>query len=445
MEGLQLLSRQEPGEVTIDNFQELREALSGVLNRYEHLVYTDDMLADAKADKKELTRLRRELDDRRKEVKLAYLAPYNAFEGKVKELLAMIDAPLEEIKGFIVSMEEREKAVKRQELEAYFRRKSGPLGDLAEQVLSSPAFLEDKWLNKSTSAKAWQAAVDEKIAAAARDLGSSQATAGQHSGALAAKYLETMDTRELAAYRERLNAVSEAEASVPLPTATEDRRVGYKVLKLTGTPEQLTQALELLELAGVSCEELEDGMPQPMTELTTPDFDSFVAFDIETSGTYGAANGDGPAEITEIGAVKVVDGKVTERFSELVNPSRKILPRIARITGITDDMVADKPDITTVIRAFSEFVGDSVLVGHNIKASDLYYIDRAACRAGARLENPFFDTYLYAKRWQATKGWDTVKLEYLSEWFGIQQKDAHRAWCDAEANAELYEKLKELR
>ena len=135
MEGLQLLSRQEPGEVTIDNFQELREALSGVLNRYEHLVYTDDMLADAKADKKELTRLRRELDDRRKEVKLAYLAPYNAFEGKVKELLAMIDAPLEEIKGFIVSMEEREKAVKQQELEAYFRRKSGPLGELAEQVL----------------------------------------------------------------------------------------------------------------------------------------------------------------------------------------------------------------------------------------------------------------------------------------------------------------------
>ena len=58
MEELQLLSQQKPGEVIIDNFQELREALSGVLNRYEHLVYTDDMLADAKADKKELARLR---------------------------------------------------------------------------------------------------------------------------------------------------------------------------------------------------------------------------------------------------------------------------------------------------------------------------------------------------------------------------------------------------
>ena len=121
MEELQLLSRQKPGEVIIDNFQELREELSGVLNRYEHLVYTDDMLADAKADKKELTRLRRELDDRRKEVKRAYLAPYNAFEGQVKDLLAMIDAPLEEIKGFIASMEEREKAARRQEIEAYFR------------------------------------------------------------------------------------------------------------------------------------------------------------------------------------------------------------------------------------------------------------------------------------------------------------------------------------
>ena len=140
-------------------------------------------------------------------------------------------------------------------------------------------------MNKSTSAKTWQTAVDEKLAAAARDLGSIQATAGQHSGALTARYLETLDTRELAVYRERLNAVSEAEASVPLPTAAEDRRVGYKVLKLTGTPEQITQALELLELAGVSCEELEDGMPRPMPELTTPDFDSLVACDIETSGT----------------------------------------------------------------------------------------------------------------------------------------------------------------
>ena len=101
MEGLQLKSRQQPGLVSIDNFLEMKDALAQVLTRYENVVYTEDMLADAKADKKELTRLRKEIDERRKEIKKAYLAPYNDFEAQVKELLAMVDAPLDEIKEFV--------------------------------------------------------------------------------------------------------------------------------------------------------------------------------------------------------------------------------------------------------------------------------------------------------------------------------------------------------
>lgn len=112
------------------------------------------------------------------------------------------------------------------------------------------------------------------------------------------------------------------------------------MLRLAGNVEELIQALEMLALLGLDCEVLEDDLPQPMPELTTPDFDSFVCFDLETSGTYGAANGDVPAEITEIGAVRVVNGQITEQFSMLVNPGRKILPRISCITGITDEMVA---------------------------------------------------------------------------------------------------------
>ena len=69
---------------------------------------------------------------------------------------------------------------------------------------------------------------------------------------------------------------------------------------------------------------------------------------------------------------------------------------------------------------------------------------RAAQRAGVRLENPFFDTYRYAKGFQAQQGWEKLNLEYLSEQFGIPQPDAHRAWCDAEANAGVYWRLKEL-
>lgn len=352
----------------------------------------------------------------------------------------MVDAPLEEIKTFVSGMEEQDKAAKRREIEAYFFRQSASLGALAGQVLESPAFFEAKWLNKTTSVKTWQAAVDEKIAKAAWDLNNIQTTAGTYAGAVIAKYLETLSTEGLAVYRDQLAAVSGPEVA---PVST-DLRQGSVTLRLSGDVEALTQVLETLSMLGVDCEVLEDGRPQLMLELTEPDFDSFVCFDLETSGTFGAANGDAPAEITEIGAVRVVNGEITETFSQLVNPGRKIVPRIARITHITDEMVAGQPGPEEAVRRFTDFVGDSVLVGHNIKQSDLHYIDAAARRAGVRLENPFFDTYRFARTLKEAQGWESVKLEYLSQALGIDQPDAHRAWCDAQANALLYGKLKTL-
>ena len=107
-------------------------------------------------------------------------------------------------------------------------------------------------------------------------------------------------------------------------------------------------------------------------------------------------------------------------------------------------MVANEPPVSEIIRRFADFIGDLPLVGHNIKSSDLHYITRAAKRAGVRLENTFFDTYRYAKQFQKAHGWENVKLEYLSQIFGIEQQSAHRAWCDAEANVSVYFKLKEL-
>lgn len=127
-----------------------------------------------------------------------------------------------------------------------------------------------------------------------------------------------------------------------------------------------------------------------------------------------------------------------------MNPGRKIVPRIARITHIADEMVTDQPGVEEAVRRFADFVGNSVLVGHNIRQSDLHYISAAARRAGIRLENPFFDTCRFAWTLKEDQGWENVKLEYLSEVFGIDQPDAHRAWCDAQANAQLYARLREL-
>ena len=284
----------------------------------------------------------------------------------------------------------------------------------------------------------------EKVAKAAADLHTLQAAGGAYTPALVARYFETMDIEDTVAYKRTLEATATAAQTEVAAVEDEDRVVGYKTLKIFGTRRQMAQLLEQMELMGVEYEELEDGMPGELAELTVPDFDSFVAFDIETTGTFGAAGGDAPAEITEIGAVKVVNGEIVAREDWLCNPGRRITPMVSRITHITDDMVADKPPVSGIIRAFAEFTGDLPLVGHNIKSSDLHYITRAANRAGVRLENRFFDTYRYAKRFQLAQGWPNVKLETLAQLFGIEQSEAHRAWCDAEANVGVFFKLKEM-
>ncbi|MCB0393864.1 MAG: 3'-5' exonuclease [Bdellovibrionales bacterium] len=86
----------------------------------------------------------------------------------------------------------------------------------------------------------------------------------------------------------------------------------------------------------------------------------YVAFDLETTGFL-----PGMDQITEIGAVRFVDGEPTEAFATLVNPGRDI-PRGAQdVTGITNEMVQDKPKIDTLLESFAEFCGNDILVAHN--------------------------------------------------------------------------------
>lgn len=444
MEELSLVSRQEPGIAAIDNFQELKQVLEQQLSVYKNLVYSQDGVKAAKKDKAALNKLKNNIDEKRKEIKKIYMQPYVIVEAQAKELISLIDEPLALIADFIAREEAEEKKARRNEIANYFYQNATPLGDLAETIFTSPTFYDKKWENKSTTAKTYQSAIIEKINAAAVDISNIRATGGKHSAALLDKYLGTLSTDGLTEYKASLEAAEKAAETTCSPLLTDDNVVGYKVLRLTGNAQQIAQILEQMEMLGIEVDELEDGMPHDMMELLTPSFDSFVAFDIETTGTYGAAHGDAAPEITEIGAVKVENGVIVARFSQLANPGRKIVPRIARLTHITDAMLADKPPVGEVIRQFEEFVGDSVLVGHNIKNCDIPYISKAAKRAGIAFDNSYFDTYRYAKSKKEEMGWENVKLEYLSAQFGISQQDAHRAWCDAEANVGVYLKLKEL-
>lgn len=446
MEELTIITRQEAGIASIDNFEELKSALQKELEVYKTIVYTPDTLKAAKKDKAALNKLKKGIVERRREIKNIILEPYKQVEEQAKELCALIDEHLSIIASFIEGEEEKEKTLRRDEIKDYFCEMSAPLGNLSDALWNSPAFFEKKWEGKSTSAKAWKEAVKEKIDTAFRDISSIRAVGGKYTADLLVKYFETLSMEGIFEHKTVLESTDSAADTVSddLPM-DDDKVIGYKVLKLTGTKMQLLQIMDQINLLGIEVDEIEDGMPTDMEELNTPDFDSFVAFDIETTGTFGAANGDSAPEITEIGAVKVVNGKIVDKFSQLANPQRKIVPRIAKLTHITDEMVQNEPVVDEVIRLFKDFVGDSVLVGHNIKNCDIPYISRASKRAGIAFENSFFDTYRYAKKMKDSCGWENVRLEYLSKQFGIEHQSAHRAWSDAEANVGIYYKLKEMK
>lgn len=178
------------------------------------------------------------------------------------------------------------------------------------------------------------------------------------------------------------------------------------------------------------------GKPQkffPAKEVRTPDFSSFVAFDTETTGLGKNA------EIIEIGAVKVVNGNITESFSELVNPDVLISPMITNLTGIDDDMVKDADKIYDVLPRFCKFAGNNILVGHNALGFDCRVMGHWADEHEIYIGNEVFDTLRFVRyRCEPFPGMKNHRLSYLCDYFGIGPKRYHRATADAEAAAELY-------
>lgn len=165
-------------------------------------------------------------------------------------------------------------------------------------------------------------------------------------------------------------------------------------------------------------------------------FRDFVCLDFETTGLSGTKD-----RVTEIGAVKVQDGEVVQRFSTLVNPGRPIPPRVVALTGISNDMVEDYPRIHELLPIFLGFLGNLPLVAHNAKF-DCKFLERDLLEMGRSIENPVADTLQLSRL--RCPGLPSYKLGYLTDYFSIPLNDAHRAWCDAEATAKLYLELQKL-
>ena len=158
--------------------------------------------------------------------------------------------------------------------------------------------------------------------------------------------------------------------------------------------------------------------------------DTFICFDIETTGLSPKTE-----KITEIGAVKITNGQVVDRFSTFVNPEMPIPAKIVELTGITDAMVKDAPSQSDAVRAFLDFCGDSVLVAHNAPF-DVSFI-RAACNnMGVEYNYTSIDTVAISRA--ILPDIKNCKLDTVAKYLRLPDFNHHRAVDDAEILSKIF-------
>ena len=164
--------------------------------------------------------------------------------------------------------------------------------------------------------------------------------------------------------------------------------------------------------------------------------DTYVVFDLETTGFSSIKD-----KIIEIGAVKVENGVITDKFSTFVNPKVPIPFEITNLTGITDDMVMEAPDIETILPQFLEFVGDAVLVAHNA-SFDVSFIEQNCRYQDITPDFTLVDTVAMARILLPTLS--KFKLNVVANALHISLENHHRAVDDAGATAEIFVKFVEM-
>ena len=227
-----------------------------------------------------------------------------------------------------------------------------------------------------------------------------------------------------------MDAVSSASSLV-----SQAAKWGHKAIAITdhGVVQAYPEAMECAKknnikiLYGIEAYFVDDGMPIVLNADNKTIDDTFVVFDIETTGLSTLND-----RIIEIGAVKIVKKKITERFSSFVNPEIHIPENITKLTSIDDDTVKDAEKIDTVIQKFMAFCEGSILAAHNAPF-DVSFIKKY-CRAfNMKFDNAVMDTvplcrYLFPDL-------KKYKLDTVAKHLGISLLHHHRAVDDAEATA----------
>lgn len=149
MNEIMLLVKPVAGEIQT-NFDEIEKQLAEELRQYDGIIFTEDTRIEAKKTVADLRKLKKSIDDSRKEVKAQWMEPYNRFEARVKQMIAIVDKPINYINGQVEAFEARRLEERQAEIQKIYNEEIGELADFL------PLFRiqSDKWQNASTSSKA---------------------------------------------------------------------------------------------------------------------------------------------------------------------------------------------------------------------------------------------------------------------------------------------------
>ena len=271
MNELQIINEQQ--DITLWNFEQIKEELAKVLSEYENIAYTDETMKIAKDDKSKLAKAKKLVEDQRKAYKAKCLAPYEELEPKIKEIVDMIEEKRGKIDDVVKDYTNRKKDEKEAEVRAYYDKKAFVLGELAEPLYEK--LLDSKWLNASTSKSKYQEEMQIAINNALNDIKEIKSWDSPYIENLLKEYVSTLSVDKAKAKCEELvdannkakdkyeennkagiNLNEEATVQVQNETKSEikaDKLEGVNV-KIYTTEFKLNQICDFMKAIGVEYE-----------------------------------------------------------------------------------------------------------------------------------------------------------------------------------------------
>ena len=264
------------------NHDEIKQELTLRLEKYKGLVYNEEQIKNAKADRATLNKFREAIENKRKDIKKQCLAPYEIFESKVKELVALVDQPINEIDSQVKGYEEIQKSDKKLVIEGLYAESIGTLAD----ILPLKRLWDEKWLNSGTKLNKIAEEIVTAIQKTANDLVVISQLQSEFELQIKDKYLLTLDLSAALSENTRLKEVKEKQAEYD--RQEQAKRIAEADAKIAAEKARQLAAAERARLIGSGAtlnqnaptiEEVEQVVivsPAPAVELEMIDFRVWV-------------------------------------------------------------------------------------------------------------------------------------------------------------------------